>query len=124
MLDLSLVDSGEVKLKVTKDNLTALLHQIVAAFQYIADKKSINLTADIKIIDEAWFDRDIIEKVVSNLLSNSVKYAPENSQITLKTLTEGDTLKLSVCNKNNTQNRLNVEQILSLIHISEPTRPY
>ena len=121
MLDLSLVDSGEVKLKVTKDNLTALLHQIIAAFQYVADKKNINLIANIHKIDKAWFDKDIVEKVVSNLLSNSVKYAPENSQIKLKAITKESTLQFSVCNKNNSQKKLNAEEIFKRFHQEDNT---
>ena len=39
---------------------------------------------------EGWFDKDKIEKIVFNLLSNAFKYAPDNGKINLKIFIEED----------------------------------
>lgn len=43
-----------------------------------------------------WGDRDAVSQVVTNLLSNSLKYAPEGCTVRLSTATEGDTARLTV----------------------------
>ena len=84
MLDLSLVDSGEIKLTIENGNLSALLKQIINTFQYKASKKNIVIESSINGLKNCWFDKDIIEKVISNLISNSLKYTPKKSIINIE----------------------------------------
>ncbi|WP_299335800.1 hybrid sensor histidine kinase/response regulator transcription factor [uncultured Psychroserpens sp.] len=100
MLDLSLIDSGQLRLQVTEGNLNILLKQIVAAFQYKADEKHINIISTINNLDQVWFDVDSIEKIVSNLLSNAIKYAPEHSKIIIDANDQDHNLVLSIINVN------------------------
>ncbi|WP_052958596.1 hybrid sensor histidine kinase/response regulator transcription factor [Maribacter thermophilus] len=81
MLDLSMIDSGHLKLKVTKGDLRGILVQLVEAYSYLAREKNIDINYELKKMDRVWFDKDVIEKVVSNLLSNAIKYAPKNSEV-------------------------------------------
>ena len=100
MLDLSLIDSGQLRLQVIEGNLNILLKQIVAAFQYKADEKDIQINSNIENLAKVWFDRDSIEKITSNLLSNAIKYSPENSEILISATAQDDRLVLSVINVN------------------------
>lgn len=101
MLDLSMIDSGQIKLKVSKGNISVLLKQIISAFQYKANQKKIKIKSNIQEIKQVWFDRDIIEKVTSNLLSNAVKYAPSESEIILDVTNQDEVLVLSIVNASN-----------------------
>lgn len=100
MMDLSLLDAGQIKLKVKQDNLGIILKQLVAAFQYKANEKHITIESSINDLDECWFDRDIIEKISSNLLSNAIKYAPEQTIVVFDAHRQNDHLFLSVVNTN------------------------
>ncbi len=102
MLDLSMIDSGQLRLIVSEGNLNILLKQIVAAFQYKADNKNITIISDINDLKQVWYDTDIIEKVASNLLSNAIKYAPENSEIIFDANEQSNAMVLSIINVNNT----------------------
>lgn len=101
MLDLSMLDSGQVKLRIAKGNLSIVLKQIVSAFQYKADEKGIKIIRNIQTLEQVWFDKDVIEKVTSNLLSNAVKYAPHNSDIVFDAKNQNQALVLSVINISN-----------------------
>lgn len=101
MMDLSLIDAGQIKLKVEQGNLGIILKQLVSAFQYKANEKNITITSKIANLEHCWFDRDIIEKIGSNLLSNAIKYAPEETTVYLDAKTQNDQLFLSVINQNN-----------------------
>jgi len=101
MLDLSMIDSGHLQLNITKGDLRGLLVQLIEAFRYIAKEKHITITYDFKKIDNAWFDRDVMEKIVSNLLSNAVKYAPKNSEVLVNAEQTEDSFVFSVLNSTN-----------------------
>lgn len=81
LLDLSRLESGALKLKVEKASLSSFSTVITAPFQYLAEQKHIEFTADVAEADNGYFDKDILEKIVVNLLSNAVKYTPEGGKI-------------------------------------------
>ena len=100
--DLSLIDSGQIKLKVEEGNLGIILKQLVSAFQFKAKEKDIKIESNIDNLDNCWFDKDIIEKIGSNLLSNAIKYSPKESTVYFSAQQQNDQLQLSVINQNNT----------------------
>ena len=101
MMDLSLLDAGQIKLKVEKGNLGILLKQLVAAFYYKAQDKQITIHSSIEKLEDCWFDKDLIEKIGSNLLSNAIKYAPDKSEVYFDAQEKDNQLVLSVINQNN-----------------------
>ncbi|MCX7550623.1 response regulator, partial [Xanthomarina sp. F2636L] len=98
MLDLSMIDSGQTKLRVSRGDLSILFKQLVSAFQYQANQKNITIKHQIFDLKDVWFDADVIEKVSSNLLSNAIKYAPKNSEIIFDALNLDGMLVLSIIN--------------------------
>src|SRR5690606_12131137 len=76
LLDLSKLETGNLKLLVTKGNLGVLLKQLATAFEFKAKEKELQFIYTIANMNDVWFDRDVIQKVVSNLLNNAIKYAP------------------------------------------------
>ena len=98
MLDLSLVESGQLQLHIIQGDLSIVLEQLVAAFQFKAKDKHINFKSNIETVIEAYFDRDIVEKVASNLLTNAIKYTPLNGEIVVDAAKQNNSLVLSVIN--------------------------
>ena len=102
MLDLSKLETGHFKLSVRQGNLGVVLRQLAEAFKYKAFQKDIQLKYEIQQMDNAWFDRDIIEKIVSNLLSNAVKYTPKSGRILFETKQNKGQLVMSFINNGTT----------------------
>jgi signal transduction histidine kinase/DNA-binding response OmpR family regulator len=98
MMDLSLVESGQIKLKVSHGNLGMLLKQLLSAFEYKAKDKNIDLSYSVGEIEDAYFDKDIIEKVISNLVSNAIKYSPLDSAIVINAATLNEAFVFSIIN--------------------------
>ena len=111
MLDLSLIDSGQLQLRVEEGNLNILLKQIVAAFQYKADEKQIQIDSEIKNLTKVWYDVDLIEKTISNLLSNAIKYAPKNTKILVDANALDNTLVFSIINVNTSISKKDFEKL-------------
>jgi len=81
LLDLSKLETGNLQLQVSKGDLGLLLKQLVKTFKYKSRDKNIDFTYELNIRKDVWFDKDVIEKIVTNLLSNAIKYTPENGHI-------------------------------------------
>ena len=99
LLEISKIKSGKLHLKVQKGNLSLLLQSIVTNFFYFAAEKDIKISSDIPLMTEVWFDGDKIEKILSNLLQNAIKYGEPGTAVRLKAKIENDQLHLTVSNQ-------------------------
>ena len=102
MLDLSKLESGSLNLSVKEANLTGALKQMIAAFEFQAREKQIEFSSEVAEIEKAYFDHDVLEKIVSNLLSNAIKYTPASGRIKIQSSIKSGLLILSVTNSGNT----------------------
>lgn len=82
MLDLSKLDKGQLVLKMQQAEVVSFLHYLVQSFESYAAGRGIQLHF-LKETDriEMDFDPDQLTKVMSNLISNAVKYTPEEGQV-------------------------------------------
>ncbi len=101
ILDLSKIEAGSRKLRVSKGNVALFLKHLVEPFQYRANQKGIVLNCQIDVPNEIWFDRDVVEKIVTNLLSNAVKYNQNEGQIHFKAIQQGQHIIITTVNQNN-----------------------
>ncbi len=82
LLDLSRLESGGMTLQVREERIAQLLRGYVQSFESLAKIKKINL--DFVVEDESisvYADRDKIEKIMNNLLSNAFKFTPERGKV-------------------------------------------
>ncbi len=76
LLDLSRLEAGQLKLQVHKSDFVQWLKPIVASFESYADSKKLNFDTFIPISPiQFYFDKNKLEHVVLNLLSNAFKFA-------------------------------------------------
>jgi signal transduction histidine kinase/ligand-binding sensor domain-containing protein/CheY-like chemotaxis protein len=82
ILDVSKLEAGGTKLRARPGNLVELVRGIAAAFAGVAERKGITFRIDAPQDPlTVWFDRDALEKVIANLLSNAFKFTPERGGI-------------------------------------------
>ena len=82
ILDLSKLESGEMKLQVSETHIIKYLKGMVFSFASLAERKNINL--QFKETEKSilgFIDRDKLEKIVTNLLSNAFKFTPGGGEI-------------------------------------------
>jgi len=82
LLDLSKLEAGKMKLEASEQNIMPLLKGFVLSFSSLAERKRITLK--FNTIEEnlnLYFDKDKVEKIVNNLLSNAFKFTPEGGKI-------------------------------------------
>lgn len=90
LLDFRKLEGNSFRLKPVKTNLHEFLENIYSDFKSEALRKSITLEFTSNVESPlAYIDRDMMDKVFFNLLSNALRFTPKNGQITL-TLSETD----------------------------------
>ncbi|KRB55884.1 hybrid sensor histidine kinase/response regulator transcription factor [Flavobacterium sp. Root186] len=84
LLEFRKAEFDHIEVNVKNFDLVNLIEQIAELFDEWAIEKNISYSLDIPPVLLGWFDKDKIEKIVFNLMSNAFKYTPENGKITLK----------------------------------------
>ncbi|MFN7995709.1 MAG: ATP-binding protein [Bryobacteraceae bacterium] len=81
LLLLSQAESGQLALQMTRIDLAGVVREIVEQFQIPAEGARVELSADLPAECTAEVDRVQIERMLSNLLSNAMKFTPEGGQV-------------------------------------------
>ncbi len=97
LLDFRKVESGNMQLHASKTDLNEFVYEVCHPFVDLAAINSIDFKIRGEIEDkEVWIDRDKIEIVLNNLVSNAFKYADEKAKIEVALFEEEDEVLLSV----------------------------
>jgi len=82
LLHLSRFDSRRNQLRRQKTDLTDMLEEVVDRFSFQLRQKAITVTVKVeKQLRMAWLDRDGIDQVLDNLVSNAIKYTLDGGSI-------------------------------------------
>lgn len=96
LLDLSRLESGRMELKLEQGDIVNCIRVLASQFNSLAESRGIhflvNLPPNRTVVD---FDRDKVEKIISNLLSNAMKFTPEEGEVVLKVTWEKE-LEISI----------------------------
>src|SRR3972149_11803810 len=82
LLDISKIESGKLELEVTKNHYPDFIRKNIEFNRFFAIEKGILidlvLSDDIPLVD---CDKNKIEQVLNNLISNAIKYSHPNTMI-------------------------------------------
>ena len=82
LMDFRKIEESKMKLNASENNISAFVTEITNAFRDLARKKSISFNVTSKVKDmKLWFDVNMLDKVLFNLLSNAFKFTGENGTI-------------------------------------------
>ena len=86
------------KLHVVQVELNNYLQNFLKPFQPYAEKKRLQLTLGGTAEPlEAWIDRNKIDSIIHNLVSNALKYTPEGGQVTVQLKGTSSEWMLQIC---------------------------
>lgn len=99
LLDISKIEAGSLPLKVSKNNAISFIGSLANGFTFKALQKEINYKVNSNPTTiKTYFDADILEKIVINLLTNAIKYTPNKGTILCDTIVKEGKLYLAVKN--------------------------
>ena len=97
LLDLVRLESGVIQIKREPLKIEDFINGLIKSAQQMADDKQILL--ETRIGDEVGYvmlDRDRLEKVLLNLLFNSLKFTPREGRVTIQAERSGESLIIAV----------------------------
>lgn len=96
MLDVHKFESTEVKLKLDKVNVQELFVEAVEQIRPLLSSKNIELKNNVNADAGIFADKEILRRVLVNLLTNAIKYSSMNSRIELSATLINTKMKISV----------------------------
>ena len=97
LLDLSKVESKQFTIHRRAMRLAPLVEELVTGAQALADRKGIEISAvGFSDLPEVNADAEAIEKVLVNLVGNSLKFTERGDRIELSAERQGDAVALAV----------------------------
>jgi signal transduction histidine kinase/AraC-like DNA-binding protein len=84
LMDFRKIEEAKMQLKASENNITDFIREITNAFAEIANKKKISFRVDSKDTAlKVWFDVNMLDKILFNILSNAFKYTNDHGSITV-----------------------------------------
>ncbi len=97
ILDINSIESGNVELKKEEVEITKYLNEIYEENSMLARSKSIKLTLECEPqITKVILDRNRINQVINNLVTNAIKFSYPESEITIRSKRLKDEVAISV----------------------------
>ena len=98
LLDLVRLDSGAIRVRREKVELSPFLEGIAKSVSAMAEQRKLHFETRIEVQKETFvhIDRDKLEKIILNLLFNSFKFTPENGRVTLEARVQENRLIVAV----------------------------
>lgn len=95
MLDLDRMESGRITLDLERVDISEIITKVANQIRPTTSRHQINLQLDDSI-PKLLVDRDKLTQVITNLLTNAVKYSPKGGKITVGSCLEGEVAHVCV----------------------------
>jgi Na+/proline symporter/nitrogen-specific signal transduction histidine kinase len=97
ILDLEKFETGKQTIHPTKNNLIETIEKAIEPLQQLIKNKNISIYIESKSKVTAYYDEDRIFQVITNLVSNAIKFCPDKEGlITIQVIDTGDFIQTSV----------------------------
>ena len=91
LLDISKLEAGEMEIKRSSVDIAKFIKKIIEDFQSKAKEKKIVLETSLsKKVSRIYADSDKLIQILTNLVSNSLKFTPVNGKITVRADDDAD----------------------------------
>ncbi|UPK68807.1 response regulator [Chitinophaga filiformis] len=98
ILDLSKIEAGKIEINIEPVSVKNMIDDLEQLFLVVAEEKNIRFTTEILpgVPEEIPTDRQRLEQVIKNLLSNAFKFTPAGGSIQLRLMSKPDGLHIAV----------------------------
>jgi len=122
MADLSMIESGQAIVRMIEVNLAELVEMSLDRFNSQAERKKLAVARNIPTKLNVLCDRDLIMRVIINLLHNAIKWTPDTGSITITAATMGEEVVISVLDSGPGVPSEQVERVFERFYQVDPSR--
>jgi ligand-binding sensor domain-containing protein/signal transduction histidine kinase/AraC-like DNA-binding protein len=129
LMDFRKLNSGNLSLNVQFEPLVPFIREVALSFKEHSKKSAINFTVNTQLgNDNFWFDKDKIEKILYNLLSNAFKHTPKHGNVAISVSTTGNddnkTIQIKVNNTGHGIEKEDIDKIFNRFYQSKNEKEY
>jgi PAS domain S-box-containing protein len=100
ILDVSRIESGSTKFTFNLMDIMQIVQSAIISNQSYAERNGVHLrlaqaTADVKVN----VDQELLMQVLTNLISNAVKFSPQGGEVTISVARRGDFVRVAVADQ-------------------------
>lgn len=122
LLDLSKIESGSLHLSLTTGGLIQFIRSQVFSFESMAERQNISLNTHFtEEIDTAYYDKDKLEKILNNLLSNAFKYTSRGGAVNVTIDNDANNVFIEIGDTGNGISKEEIERIFDRFYQVEGT---
>jgi PAS domain S-box-containing protein len=96
VLDISRIEAGELPIELGAADTGAIVDATVQLLAPLAAERGMTVRSDVACELYARADRQRLKQVLLNLISNAIKYAPEGSEVLVRTMGEDGRVRIAV----------------------------
>ncbi|SNZ00425.1 hybrid sensor histidine kinase/response regulator transcription factor [Flagellimonas pacifica] len=118
-------EASKLRLLVSRNNLYLDITSICMSFKEIARNKQIDFSINCpKNLNNAWYDKEKLEHILYNLLSNAFKYTPVegNVQLSVSPIVKKSIIKISVSDSGQGIQKDELDKIFKIFYRSGNNR--
>ncbi|HVW96581.1 MAG TPA: two-component regulator propeller domain-containing protein [Mucilaginibacter sp.] len=120
LLDFRKAEAGQLHNHYSYIDGTTLLTDRASLFHVLKEQKQVDFTCDVDAGINFWTDKDKLEKIIFNLLSNAFKYCPEHQYIVFSAhKKDAKTLEIVVANSGCTLSPAEVSRLFDRFFVAE-----
>ena len=97
ILDFSKIEEGEMEFHPTQISINELFAEIMVLFETSISEKKINLQITMSKGEKLYADRQLLKQALINIISNAVKFTPQNGKIEISCKKDADNYKFTLC---------------------------
>ncbi len=99
ILDIRKIEAGKLEIKPAPLSPLKLVDEVMESMNAYAQEHSVRLVRGEICEDKIFADRDKVAQILTNLISNAVKFSPEEGEVMLSTDPKDDRIRFSVCDQ-------------------------
>ncbi|MEM7373802.1 MAG: ATP-binding protein [Bacteroidota bacterium] len=97
MLDLNKLESGQLSTQLIQSDIIDFITYLLESFQSYAETQRVQLKIQTEVPSLYMdYDPQKIQQIISNLVSNAIKFTPEKGEVKIKLATEKDHLLITI----------------------------
>ncbi|MCK5072120.1 MAG: CHASE2 domain-containing protein [Bacteriovoracaceae bacterium] len=96
ILDLTKIESQKLNLQMVSKDVNPLIENVVDGLRFEANSKGVDFSLELDPLYPIQIDVNLMNRVISNLVENAIKYSGENSTVIVKTCDDADWVYIEV----------------------------
>ncbi|HKJ78308.1 MAG TPA: hybrid sensor histidine kinase/response regulator transcription factor, partial [Prolixibacteraceae bacterium] len=125
LLDFRKAESGKMKLSARYSDIESFVNEVCLPFEELAKINEIDFHIHSRLKTKfIWFDREKLEIILNNLISNAFKFANEKGKIRVSLFEEEEEILISVRNTGEGINPADLKHIFDRFYNVEKDRNY